>query len=77
MPDYDTPRTPPDTPPVIDPDVDPKTAAEMEKDGETEGDVQGERSSSDQIDTELSDKLVRRDKRDGAGEAALDEMPPD
>ena len=73
---YDTPRTPPATPPTIDPDVKPKTAAEMEAEGETEGEVLGHRSDPDEIDTELSDKLVDRDKNDGMGEASLN-LPPD
>ena len=75
-PDYETPRTPPATPPTIDPNVKPKTAAEMEEEGETEGDVLGHRSDPDEIDTELSDKLVERDKRDGIGEPTIN-LPPD
>lgn len=76
MSDYDTPKTPPATPPVIDPKVEPKTAAEMEADGETEGEVLGHRSDPDEIDTERSDALTKRDKLDGAGEMMLD-LPPD
>ena len=70
-PDYETPRTPPTTPPTIDPNVKSKTAAEMEDEGETEGEVLGHRSDPDEIDTELSDKLVERDKRDGIGEPTI------
>lgn len=75
--DFDTPRIPPGTPPAIDPDAAPKTSAEMEAEGEEEGEVLGHRSDPDQIDTELSDKLKRRDARDGMGEEGLDEAPPE
>ncbi|GMM92449.1 hypothetical protein [Qipengyuania sp. MTN3-11] len=76
MTDYEQPKTPPATPPTIDPEVKPKTAAEMEAEGETEGEVLGHRSEPDEIDTERSDDLVKRDKQDGAGEMALN-LPPD
>ena len=42
----------------------------------SEGDVLGHRSDPDEIDTELSDKLVERDKRDGIGEPTIN-LPPD
>ena len=48
----------------------------MEDEGETEGEVLGHRSDPDEIDTELSDKLVERDKRDGMGEPTIN-LPPD
>lgn len=72
--DYDKPRIPPGTPPVIDPNAKPKTAREMEEDGEEEGEVLGHRSNPDEIDTELSEKLRKRQDRDGKGEQALDTM---
>jgi hypothetical protein len=56
--------------------VKPKTAAEMKDEGETEGEVLGHRSDPDEIDTELSDKLVESDKRDGIGEPTIN-LPPD
>lgn len=74
---YDKPRTPPGTPPVIDPDAKPKSSEEMEADGEEEGDVLGNRSDPDEIDTELSETLRKRQDRDGAGEEELDSMTPE
>ena len=76
MSDYDKPKTPPATPPTIDPDVKPKTAAEMAAEGETEGEVLGHSSEPDEIDTERSDELTERSRRDGAGEMAIN-LPPD
>ena len=76
MAQYETPKTPPATPPVIDPNVKPKTAAEFEADGEREGEVLGHRSAPDEIDTELSDELVKRNERDGLGEDLLN-LPAD
>lgn len=80
---YDKPHIPDDTPPAIDPDVKPKTSEEMEEDGEEEDQPLGNRSDPDQIDTELSEKLRKRDKREGEGEEGLDSsgdaplLPPD
>ena len=76
MADYKTPLTPPATPPVIDPEVKSKTAAEFAAEGDREGDVLGHRSSPDEIDTELSDELVERNRRDGLGEDLLN-LPAD
>lgn len=74
---YEQPLTPPATPPVIAPNVKPKTAAERAANGDCEGDVAGNRSKPAQIDTDLSEKLLRRQKRDGAGEAEHDSASPE
>ena len=63
------------------PPVDPKngrvTSAELAADGEREGDVLQGGHGESEIEAELPDELTRRAKRDGAGEAAMDAMPPD
>lgn len=74
---YDKPRTPPGTPPVIDPNVAPKSSDEMEGDGEEEGEVLGNRSDPDEIDTELSETLRKRQDRDGGGEEKHDSASPE
>lgn len=75
--DYDTPETPPGTPPQVALNNDAKSAAEMEAEGEREGPVLKGQTAPTEIDAELGDELAKRDKRDGAGEAELDAMPPD
>lgn len=77
MTDYDRPRTPPETPPVIDPDVDAKTASELDGDGDTAGEVLGNRSDISKINEEMSDRMAKRSRRDGAGEERLDSMYPE
>ena len=72
MTDYDRPRTPPETPPAIDPDVDAKTASELDGDGDTAGEVLGNRSDISKINEEMSDRMAKRSKRDGAGEERPD-----
>ncbi|MGB7372008.1 hypothetical protein [Erythrobacter sp.] len=74
---YDKPRKPEATPPAIDPDAKPKSSGEMESEGEREGDVLKGRSNPDEIDTELSDELKKRQARDGSGEQALDSSSPE
>ena len=37
----------------------------------------GEEAEASETNRALDRELTRRDKRDGAGEAALDRMPPD
>ena len=81
---YDKPHIPDDTPPAIDPDVEPRSSEEMEEDGESEEDQPlGNRSDPDQIDTEMTEKLRRREDRAGDGEKGLDhsgdvtKLPPD
>ncbi len=75
--DYEKPRIPPATPPVIDPDAEPKSSEEMEQEGEEEGEPLGNRSDPDQIDTEMSDKLRKRQDRDGGGESEHDSASPE
>lgn len=80
MPDpdgYDRPAKPEATPPAIDPDMKPKTSSEMEAEGEREGQTLRHRSHPDEIDTELSDRLRKRQSRDGEGEQTLDASKPE
>jgi len=74
---YDKPHKPKATPPAIDPDADPKSSEEMEAEGESEGPALGHRSDPDEINTELSDELKKRQARDGSGEQSLDSSRPE
>jgi len=74
---YDRPEKPEATPPAIDPDVNPRTSREMKEDGEHEGEALGHRSDPDQIDTELSETLKKRQARDGGGEQHHDSARPE
>jgi len=74
---YDKPEKPEATPPAIDPDLKPRTAEEMAQDGEEEREPLDRRSHPDQIDTELSEKLKKRQARDGGGEQSHDSARPE
>ena len=77
MRDYDKPSTPANTPPAIDPDVKPKTSAEMESEGEREDGILEHKSDEAEIEVERALGDAQQGGRDGAGEAALDTLPPD
>jgi hypothetical protein len=78
---YDTPKVPPATPPVVNRDADPEdTLDRADADGDSGCD--GSRTSRHERDMseiakERAGTLAERDKRDGLGEAALDQLPPD
>lgn len=74
---YEMPRKPEATPPAIDPTNKPKTSQEMEAEGEDEGDVLKNREGESEQEIELSRKLAKRQKADGAGEQELDTMTPE
>ncbi len=74
---YDKPIKTQTTPPAIDPDVKPRTFQEMKADGESEGEVLGHRSDPDEIDTELSETMKKRQARDGLGENGHDSAKPE
>ena len=78
---YDTPKVPPATPPVVNPDADPEdTLDRADADGNSSCD--GSRDSRHERDMseiakERAGTLAERDKRDGLGETALNQLPPD
>jgi len=64
-------------PPAINPDAKAKSSDTMKAEGEQESETLQDRGTSDAHETQLSNKLARRQQRDGAGEQKLDPMKPE